>query len=173
MPIITLVLSTLSFWIIYWFIRMGGLDHVHGVFSRRKEEARRSVARERERTAALRAIDDPRDGAIILMFLMARVSGDPTREQIATIEKTVRSVFAFNGELVERMTQARFIAGRADTFEQAAALLSDLFNKQLTSNEKLDLISMLRDIAQVDGPSDAQVSALKVMQQRIGLVPEH
>jgi hypothetical protein len=40
MPIITLLLSTLSFWMLYWFIRMGGLNHVHGIFTRRKEEAR-------------------------------------------------------------------------------------------------------------------------------------
>lgn len=134
MPIIALVFSTLGFWVIYWFVRMGGVDHVHAVLSRRKEGARRAAAREREQTAPLRTIDDPRDAATILMFLMARVGGDPTREQIAVIEKIVRTVFELHGELVERITQARFIASRTESFEQAAGLFADLFNKRLTTS---------------------------------------
>jgi hypothetical protein len=27
MPIVVLVASTLVFWVIYWFVRMGGVDH--------------------------------------------------------------------------------------------------------------------------------------------------
>jgi uncharacterized tellurite resistance protein B-like protein len=169
MPIIALVFSTLGFWVIYWFVRMGGVDHVHAVLSRRKEGARRAAAREREQTAPLRTIDDPRDAATILMFLMARVGGDPTREQITAIEKIVRTVFELDGELVERITQARFIASRTESFEQAAGLFADLFNKRLTTSERLHLISMLREVAQVDGPSECQVAALQILQQRIGI----
>jgi len=154
MPIIALLFSTLAFWVVYWFIRMGGIDHVHNMVTRRKEEARRLAARERERSASLRAIDDPRDAAIILMVLMARVAGDPTREQIAAIEQQVRAAFGFDAELIERMTQARFIASRADGFEQAAGLFSDLFNKSLTVSEKLELMSMLEAVASIDGRSE-------------------
>ena len=118
MPIAALILSTLAFWLIYWFIRLGGI-HVHAKFAHRKEEARRAAARERERTACLRAIDDPRDAAIILMLVMARLAGDPTREQIATIEKLACEVLGLHGELAERMTAARFIASRAESFAQA------------------------------------------------------
>jgi hypothetical protein len=50
MPIIALVLSTLAFWIFYWFVRMGGMDHIRASSQKRKEEARRAAARERERT---------------------------------------------------------------------------------------------------------------------------
>ena len=78
MPIIALLFSTLAFWVLYWFIRMGGIDHVQSILTRRKEEARRAAVRERERSASLRAIDDPRDAAMILMLLMARIPGDPT-----------------------------------------------------------------------------------------------
>jgi len=80
MPVVALILSTLAFWLIYWFIRMGGLDHIHSIFARRREDARRVQARDRERTGALRAVDDPREAATVLMLLMARVGGDPTRE---------------------------------------------------------------------------------------------
>jgi hypothetical protein len=172
MPIIALLFSTLAFWVLYWFIRMGGIDHVHSILTRHKEEARRAAARERERTASLRAIDDPRDAAMILMVLMARLAGDPTREQIAAIEQEVRTAFGFDAELTERMTQARFIARQADGFEQAAGLFSDLFNKSLAMSEKLELVAMLEAVASVEGRTEAAAEALELLKRRIGLSPE-
>jgi uncharacterized tellurite resistance protein B-like protein len=171
MPIAALIFSTLAFWLIYWFVRLGGIDHFQAIFAHRKEQARRAAARERERAACLRAIDDPRDAAIILMLLMARVAGDPTREHIAAIEKLACEVFAFQAELTERMTQARFIAGRAESFEQAAGLLSDLFNKRLTAQERLELVSMLEAVAKADRPCEAQTEGIDLLKRRIGLAP--
>jgi len=89
MPVVVLVASTLAFWLIYWFVRMGGLDHFRERSARRKQEARRAQARELERTAPLRAIDDPRDAATVLMLLIPR-GRDPTTAQIAAIEKIMR-----------------------------------------------------------------------------------
>jgi uncharacterized tellurite resistance protein B-like protein len=171
MPVIALVLSTLAIWLIYWFVRMGGIDHVRGMFHRKSEEARRIIAREAERTAALRAVDDPRDAATILMLLIARTGHDPTREQIAVIEKTVRAVFGFDRDLSERMTQARFIASRADSFDHAAGFLSDLLKKRLSSDERHELIAMLEEVAGHDGPSEAQTEAIEGLKLRIGLAP--
>ncbi len=171
MPIIALVLSTLAIWLIYWFVRMGGIDHVRGMFSRKSEEARKIISREIERTAPLRAVDDARDAATILMLLIARVAGDPTREQIAVIETTVRAVFGFDRELTERMTQARFIASRADNFDHAAGLLSDLLKKRLSTDERHELIAMLEEVARYDGPSEAQNEAIEGLKRRIGLAP--
>jgi uncharacterized tellurite resistance protein B-like protein len=171
MPIIVLVLSTLTVWIIYWFVRMDGVDHVMSMFSQKHREARRIISRDIERTAALRAVDDPRDAATVLMLLIARANGDPTREQVAAIETTVRSVFGLGGDLTDRMTQARFIASRADNFEHAAGLLSGLIDKRLTAAEKHQLIAMLEEVAALDGPSDAQTEAIDVLKRRIGLAP--
>ncbi|MFL5108326.1 MAG: hypothetical protein ACJ8DX_19740, partial [Xanthobacteraceae bacterium] len=109
MPIVVLLVSTLAFWLIYWFVRMGGVDHFREVSARRKEEARRAKARTSERTAPLRAIDDPREAALVLMLLIPRGS-DPTRAQFSAIEETMRVVFGFDADLIERLTQARFVA---------------------------------------------------------------
>ena len=49
--------------------------------------------------------EGPRNAATILMLLIAR-GGDPTPQQIAAIRQTVATVFGFEGELVERLTQA-------------------------------------------------------------------
>ena len=168
MPIIALILSTLAIWLIYWFVRMDGIEHVRGIFARRSAEARRIISRDAERTAPLRAVDDPRDAATILMLLIVRTHGDPTREQITSIETTVRAVFGFDKELTEHMTQARFTAGRADNFEQAAGLFTDLLKKRLDVAEKHQLIAMLEEVAE---PTEAQTESIEGLKRRIGLVP--
>jgi len=171
MPVIALVVSTLAFWFIFWFVRMGGLEHMREASARRKDAARLAKARASERIAPLRAVDDPRDAAVILMLLMARVGRDPTREQIAAIEKIVRSVFGFDHDLAERMRQARFIAGRADSFEQAAALFTDLLNKRLTRDEKRQLVHMVDEVAEIDDRSEAHAEAIDLLARRMGLAP--
>ena len=114
MPIVVLVASTLMFWVIYWFIRMGGVDHIREQYARRKEEARRAQAREMERTAPLRAIDDPRDAATVLMLLIPR-GRDPTARQIAAIEEIMRVVFGFDHDVNERLTHARLLRAARKT----------------------------------------------------------
>ncbi len=145
MPIIALILSSLVFWTFYWFIRMGGVDHLRAKRAQRQEAERLAKARASHRSAPLRAIDDPRDAAVILMLVIARENGDPTREHMAKIETIAHATFGFDPDIVGRMTQARFLAGRADSFSQAAALFSDLFNKRLTGEEKQDLLRMLEE----------------------------
>jgi hypothetical protein len=70
------------------------------------------------------------------------------------------------------MTQARFIASRADGFEQAAGLFSDLFNKSLTANEKLELVAMLETVVSVEGRTEAAEEALELLKRHIGLSPQ-
>jgi hypothetical protein len=170
MPIVVLVASTLAFWVIYWFIRMGGVNHFHEQSARRKEEARRAQAREKERTAPLRAIDDPRDAATVLMLLIPR-GRDPTARQIATIEETMRAVFGYDHDMNERLTHARFIAGFAQSFEQATGLFADLFNKRLTAEERHELVGLVEKIAQIDGPSAIQTEEIGFLKRRVGLAP--
>jgi hypothetical protein len=169
MPIVILIFSTLAFWGIYWFVRMGGLEHMREASVRRKEAARLAKARASERVAPLRAVDDPRDAAIILMLLIARESADPTREQIAAIEKIARETFGFDRELPARMTQARFIASRAEGFGHAASVFADLLNSRLTVDEKWQLIDMVERVAALEGTSDAHAEAVAVLSRRIGI----
>jgi|SRR5215471_3876470 len=171
MPIIGLLLSSLALWTCYWFFRMGGLEQIQARRAERKDAERLSRARESERIAPLRAVDDPRDAAIILMLLIAREGGDPTREHIAAIEKIARSTFGFDHDLTARMTQARFIASRADSFAPAAALLSDLFNKKLTHDEKRHLVDMIKEVASFESSGEAHARAIDSLSRRLGLIP--
>src|SRR3954451_21204298 len=134
MPLIAVILLPAAFWTAYWFIHMGGVEHFQKRAAQRKEERRKAEARERDRTALLRAIDDPRDAATVLMVLVAR-GGDPTAEQLAAIEHAMARVFHFGSDRVARLTQAQFIAGSAAGFDDAAKIFADLFRKRLSAAE--------------------------------------
>ena len=171
MPLVVLVLSTLAMWTIYRFVRMGGIDHFRAKQAQRNEADRLAKAQAAARDAPLRTVDDPRDAAVILMLLMAREGGDPTREQIAAIEGIARATFGFEHDLRDRMAQARFIASRAIGFAQAAVVFADLFNKRLTVDEKRQLVDMVEEVANFEGPHEAHAEALGVLARRVGLAP--
>jgi hypothetical protein len=168
MPVAVLVASTLAFWVIYWFVRMGGVDHFRQQAARRKQDALRAQAREQEQTAPLCAIDDPRDAATVLMLMIPR-GRDPTAEQIARIEDTMRVVLGVEHDPHERLTHARFIASRAQSFAQTAQLFADLFNKRLTAEERHELLGIVEEIARIDGPTAVQLADVDVLKRRLGL----
>ena len=167
MPIIILIASTLLMWGAYWFFRMGGLDHMRERAAHRKDEARRIQARASEQVAPLRAIDDPRDAAVVLMLLIPR-GRDPTDQQIAAIEQTMRGVLGFEQDVTERLTQARFIASRAQSFVQAAGTFASLFKQRLTAEERRELVDIVEAIAKIDGPSANQTSDIDDLKRLIG-----
>jgi hypothetical protein len=171
MPIVALILGSLALWTVYWFVRMGGIDHFRAKQAQRNEADRLAKAQAAARDAPLRTVDDPRDAAVILMLLMAREGGDPTREQIAAIEGIARATFGFEHDLRDRMAQARFIASRAIGFAQAAVVFADLFNKRLTVDEKRQLVDMVEEVANFEGPHEAHADALGVLARRVGLAP--
>jgi len=166
MPVVVMIVGTLALWGIYYFVRFGGLDHLREQAQQRKDAERRVKARESERTAPLRAIDDPRDAATVLMLLITR-GGDPTPSQISAIEDTMRRVFGFDHDARDRLTHARFIAGCAQSFEEAAGLFADLFRKQLNAEERRELIGMVEDIARIDWPSAIQSDNLDVLKRKM------
>ena len=171
MPIIVMIAGTLIIWVIYWFVRMGGIDHFREQSRQRKDAAQRIKARESERTAPLSAIDDPREAAIVLMLLIPR-GGDPTATQFAAIDEKMRAVFGFDQDVNERLTHARFTATRAQGFAEAVGLFAELFNKQLTADERRELVGMVEEIARIDGPSASQTDAIDFLKRKVGLAPK-
>ena len=168
MPVVALLVSTLVFWVLFWFVRMGGVEHFRELSVRRKQEARRVQAREIEKAAPLRAIDDPRDAATVLMLLIPR-GRDPTAEQIATIEKNMRVVLGLEDDVNERLTHARFVASCAQSFAQAAGLFAELFKKRLTAEELRELVGIVEEIARIDGLSTIQAAEIDALKRRVGL----
>ncbi|HXD52393.1 MAG TPA: hypothetical protein VN689_10900, partial [Burkholderiales bacterium] len=72
-------------------------------------------------------------------------------------------------DLNERLTHARFIASRAQSFAQAAQLFADLFNKRLTAEERHELLGIVEEIARIDGPTAVQLADVDVLKRRLGL----
>ena len=171
MPVIVMIVSGLAFWTLYWFVQMGGIEHLQRRWKQREDDAKRTAAREASRLAPLRAVDDPRDAATILMLLIARANGDPTRERIALIENKLRTVFGFERELTERMTQARYLAKQTDSFEQAAAVFAEMFTKRLTSDERHKLVEMLEEVARYELPYERAIEAILAFKPKIKLAP--
>jgi hypothetical protein len=171
MPIIAIILLTFAFLAIYWFVRMGGIAQLRARVARNKEAARRAASRALEQSAPLRAIDDPRDAATVLMLLICR-SREATEAQTALIETTMRTVFGFDSELGERLAHARFVAGAALGFDQAGQVFSGLFRQRLTESERNELIDMLEQVASLDGPSQEQAEEIAALAARIDLAVE-
>lgn len=167
MPIIALLISTFVGWTIYYFFWMGGADRVLDAFSIQRNARRRQAAQAKERIAPVMAIDDPREAALVLMLLMAREATAPTREQYAAVDDKARTVFGFDKDFDHRMTHVRFVAGRADSFAQAAAVFAGLFVKRLTDGEKRDLVGMIEAVAALEGPSEAQNEAIDGLKRRL------
>ncbi|WP_157100396.1 TerB family tellurite resistance protein [Rhodoplanes sp. Z2-YC6860] len=145
---------------------MGGLEHIQQARAQRRDAERKRKALESQRSAPMQAVDDPRDAALVLMLLIARNSDAPSREQYAAIEDHARRVFGFEHDLAERMTHARFVASRAESFEQAFGLFGNLFRARLTEAERRELVDMVEAIATLDGPSEPQRDAIDTLRRR-------
>jgi hypothetical protein len=101
MPMLAVILGTFALWTVYWFVRMGGINHLQAKRRAREEAERADAARSMARNAPLRAVEDPRDAAICLMVLIARENGDPTREHVAEIERIARAAFGVDRDMTE------------------------------------------------------------------------
>ena len=167
MPIIALLITTFLSSAIYYFFWMGGADRVLDSMSAHRRAKRRQAALAKERIAPVMAVDDPREAALALMLLIAREATAPTREQYAAVDDKARSVFGFGHDFENRMTHVRFVAGRADSFAQAAAVFSSLFVRRLTEVEKRELIGMIEQSAAIEGPSEEQIASIDVLKRRL------
>jgi uncharacterized tellurite resistance protein B-like protein len=168
MPIVALLLGTLGFWVLYWFIRMGGLGHVRELRAQRKEAARQACMHEASRHGPLRVVDDPREAAMILMLVLARGDGETTSEQIAAVEGIARAQFEFEDDWIGRLTQARFMANHTKNFDQAADAFNELFQRCLTLDERRQLMAMLQQVAP-ERPSATQFTAVVTFKRQLGI----
>src|SRR5262245_13833348 len=171
MPLIILILTVLAIlalWVAFWFIRLGGIQHFQHKKAQQQEKAAREAVRERMRTAHLRTVNDPREAAAILMLLLVREQGDPTREQIWLIEDKLRSL-GITDDLTERMAQARFIARQTESFRLAARTFATMLRTRLTDDERRQLVAMLEEVARHDGSSESQTDAIAAFKPMIGL----
>jgi len=64
------------------------------------------------------------------------------------------------------MTHARFVAGGAESFEQAVGLFGNLFRARLTDAERRQLVETVEAVAALDSPSEPQREAVGTLKRR-------
>lgn len=172
MPVIAAILGAIATGLVYWLIWGKGVDYIEQRWragrDAKRDATRRQATITSERLAPLRSVDDPRDGATILMLLVARLRGDPTPEQVATVETEMRAVLGLNTEVTGRLAYARFAASQDLAFEDAVEDVAPKLKQALTGAEIEDLLAMLGRVATVhDGPTARQQTALDFAARRL------
>ena len=70
------------------------------------------------------------------------------------------------------MAEARFVAGKTLDFLQAAKVYSMAFTSRLTDDERRDFISMLEEVARIEGgPTEVQSEDIAAVQRIIQVAP--
>jgi hypothetical protein len=172
MPIIGAIVGAIVTGLFYWLMWGGGLDYIDARLRQSRDRKRdaegRAAAIEKQRMAPLRSIADARDGACVLMVLVAAQRGVPTPEQNAAIEREMREVLGFGAELTGRIAYAKFAAEQALSAEDAVDSLAPLFRSKLAAEEREELFGMLRRVAEVHGgPIPAQERAIERAERRL------
>jgi hypothetical protein len=98
------------------------------------------------------------------MFLMARVGATLRGKCLEKI-----AVFELDGELVERITQARFIASRTEISSKQRDFRVSSTSASRPAKNSSHL--MLREVAQVDGPSEVKLLPCRFCSNASGSPP--
>ncbi len=172
MPVIMAILGAIFLGLFYWLMWGQGLEYIEHRWTsarkRRSEAETRAKTLESQQMAPLRAIDDARDAAVVLMILIGRIRGVLTPEQQKAIEDEMRRVLDLEGEITARFLYAQFAAEQVQDFEKALDGLAPLLREKLGARERTDLLAMLEVVAKVhSGPTHEQDKALGHVTRRL------
>ena len=165
MPVIMAIMGAIFLGLFYWLMWGQGLEYIEHRWTsarkRRSEAETRAKTLESQQMAPLRAIDDARDAAVVLMILMGRIRGVLTPEQQGAIEDEMRRVLDLEGEVTARFLYSQFAAEQVRDFDKALEGLAPLLREKLGTTERTDLIGMLEVVAKVHGgPTHEQDKAM-------------
>src|SRR5919112_1896125 len=121
MPFAAAICGAIVTGLMYWLIWGKGLEYIdyrwRTAATTRRDAKLRGASKERQRMAALRSIQDPRDAATALMIGVAQERGDITPEQIEAIQQEMRHVLELSDDVACRLSFARFAMEQAASFE--------------------------------------------------------
>ncbi|WP_448952601.1 hypothetical protein [Labrys neptuniae] len=151
MPVIAVILSALMGWVVFWLVRYDGHEVVASYFSAAARQRRMQRARDAEAKAAVRSVTEARDGALALLIKLGSVDHAvlPAAENL--IDGAARTVFAYGDKLVEHRTFADYVARNTPSFSVLFRELAPLFDKQLSRDERHDLVDLMHKVAEAAG----------------------
>ncbi|MCA0401012.1 MAG: hypothetical protein LCH38_09375 [Proteobacteria bacterium] len=175
MPVIGVILGAVIWGVILWMIWGNGIQVVNHWLDTRKERESENKnakaiadARERAQRAPLRALEDPREAAMILLTKLAMLRGEITAEQNLALSKIAMDRLGLEGKPEHHTTLAAFAARAAKDADHVVADLSPLFHTRLTREEMDDLFAMMSEIAALHGgATEAQEAMIERMRRRL------
>jgi uncharacterized tellurite resistance protein B-like protein len=136
-----------------------------------KSLIRRFFWRRRTVVDPVRAIDDPRLAASVMMYVIGRCDGDITETEKTVILTQMRDVLELSEpEAKEMQAQARWLTTDARDETTFLRRASRSILAHCDDREKRQLIDMLRTVAEIDdGASDVQEDAIRRLRHDLGL----
>jgi len=180
MPVVLAILGAIASGLFMWVVWGNGMEVInHWLDGRaqRSKEARdaKAIAANRERAlrAPLRAIEDPREAALVLLLGLAGIRGDITPEQRDVVAANARDKLGLGEKLDHQIALAEFAAKQAPSSNDVVNDLAPLFQLHLNDDELADLMAMVEAIAAVHGgPTEAQSTFITRLQARLGFKPQ-
>lgn len=181
MHIVFTVLAILG-GIAIWYSRLkalGGMANDAGRVAQRVRNAPRKYAfKRRAGQTGLKAVDDPREAATILMVLVAGAYADQPLETAyrKTIEREIMSAFDFSlKEADEMITLALWRVQEVDFPTAVSKRMSKLIANEPSLGEKeiLDLETMLSAVLKSSWSGhDQGEEIMRIYRYQVGLIPE-
>jgi uncharacterized tellurite resistance protein B-like protein len=169
------ILSGLFLWVVWGNGRevIGMWIDKYNAGVRAKKDAVAIAANRRKALAApLRAIDDPREGALVVLMRVCLARGEVTPEQREVIAAIAREKFDLTERVEHHLSLAEFAAKQAPSSEDVINSLVPLFHDRLTDDERGDLLLMLDQVASLHGgPTDVQETFVARFRTKLGYKP--
>ena len=131
---------------------------------------RRRQFRKKADAAAIDAISDPRTAAAVMLVALASVDGPLSPDAEDKIKASMRRLMAADNP-DEDLIFAKWAAADVADLNSLVSRLSRVWNARLSAAERRDLYDLAGEIAALNGrPDDAATSALRHLENRLGLV---
>ena len=133
---------------------------------------RRAFWRRRTNVDLVRAIEDPRLAATVMMCAVAKSDGDFTEREGEVILERMASMLELEGaEADEMLVHARWLTNDMKDLSAFLRRAAKAVETRCTAAEKAELIELLGVAAAADGAvSDIQRDAIERLQRDLGLI---
>lgn len=172
MPVLLAILGALGA-AAFWYYRMRDVGNAAGEVIDAAQRARGAYRRKRFRKKAesspIEAVTDPAAAAVAMLISLANERGSLSTAAEEAIKAEMRHVMRL-AAVDEIFTFSKWVASHATDPNILSLRFAKLWKENLQPSERADIHEMAKRIVEADGaPNDAQLSALRALQDRLAL----
>ncbi|MEZ0169093.1 hypothetical protein [Microvirga sp. TS319] len=172
MPALLAVLGALGA-AAFWYYRLRDMGRVAGevvdAAQRLRSAHRRRQFRKKAESSPIEAVDDPVAAVAAMLIGLASERGGLSHAAEAAIKTEMQHVMGLTG-IEEAFTFARWVAGHVTDPNTLSLRFAKLWLATLERPQREDILDMARRVIEADGePTPGQISALKLLRDRLGL----